>query len=262
MSLYANHVSLTLGHHKALAGICLEVEPGTLTAVIGPNGAGKTSLLRVLSGETVPSTGTVTVDGERLDSLSAAELAVRRCVMGQSAPLAFNFLVEEVFAMGWVHGRDHAARGVGMREVARRCGIAHLLGRPFRSLSGGEQQRVHFARALLQVWPKDAAIDASSPARYMLLDEPTSSMDFAQEILILDVARNALALEVGVLMVLHNLNLAARFADRILLINQGAMVALGTPGHVLTNELLSDVYQTPVVVEQHGMLQRLVVHTH
>lgn len=260
MSLSANQVSLTLGYHKALAGIRLEVVPGTLTAVIGPNGAGKTSLLRVMSGEIPPSTGTVTIDGERLDRLSAAELATRRCAMGQSALLAFNFLVEEVLAMGWVHGAGHAERSVAMREASRRCGIAHLLGRPFRSLSGGEQQRVHFARALLQVWPNHA--DAHSPARYMLLDEPTSNMDFAQEIFILDVARNALALEVGVLMVLHNLNLAARFADRVLLINQGTMVALGTPEQVLTNELLSDVYRTPVVVEQHQTLGRLVVHTH
>ncbi len=262
MSLCARDVSLSLGHSEALAGICLDVSPGTLTAVIGPNGAGKTSLLRVLSGELEPSTGTVEIDGDQIDALNPAELAERRSAMGQSTPLAFDFLVDEVLAMGWVQSRCRATQRTAMCEAARKCDITHLFGRPFRSLSGGERQRVHFARALLQVWPHSATANTHVGTRYMLLDEPTSSMDIAQEILLLHVARSVLAHSVGILMVLHNLNLAARFADCVALIDQGKIVAAGPPDRVLTNDLLSSVYRTPVLVERHDALGRLVIHTH
>lgn len=267
MSMCANRVSLALGSYKVLQNISLEVVPGSITAVIGPNGAGKSSLLRVLNGELAPSSGEVFLDGVALKVLSTAELARRRSVITQSGLMAFDFLVEEVLSMGWIHGGGREAFTGPLHEAAAQCGISHLVGRRFRSLSGGERQRVHFARALLQVWrieePRDSQkYSASHQPRYMLLDEPTSSMDIAHELSILRVIRRITEQKLGILMVLHNLNLAARFADHVVLLSQGDMVAAGTPERVFKNDILSRIYQTPVLVEQHAQLGHLVVHTH
>lgn len=267
MSLSAEQVSLDLGGGKILANVSLAVEPHSVTAVLGPNGAGKSSLLRLLSGELQPSSGVVCIDHERLDALSIKDLARRRSVMVQGGLMAFDFLVEEVLSMGWIHGGGRETRVAPVHEVAAQCGLRELLGRKFRSLSGGERQRVHFARALLQVWPHSAERVQGGPQkppqnRYLLLDEPTSGLDPAHELSILRLAKSFGDFGIGVLMVLHNVNLAARFADRVLLLRQGETLASGSPGRVFTEDILSRLYETPMFVEQHARLGRVVVHTH
>ena len=255
MTLQACDVSLRLGANAVLDGVSVAVSPGSFAALVGPNGAGKSSLLRVLSGDLAPNRGDVTLDGEPIALFATRDLAQLRSVMGQSATIAFDFYVEEVLAMGWL-GAAVAYREA-LRDVVRRCALDGLLGRRFNTLSGGESQRVQFARALLQIWHGGAG----ATPRYLLLDEPTASLDINHELALLRLARQACADNVGVLAVLHDLNLAARFADRVALLDDGAIVAAGAPDAVLTAERLSRVYATPVRVENHPRLERLVVYT-
>ena len=258
MTLRAHDVSLRLGASKVLADVSVTVTPGTFAALVGPNGAGKSSLLRVLSGDLAPSGGYVTLDDEPMALFSSRDLAELRSVMGQSATIAFDFYVEEVLAMGWL-GSAVAYREA-LRDVVRRCTLDGLLDRRFNTLSGGESQRVQFARALLQIWRGPSASTSAAP-RYLLLDEPTASLDINHELALLRLARHACAQNIGVLAVLHDLNLAARFADRVALLDGGCMVADGAPDSVLTAERLSRVYATPVRVETHPRLERLMVYT-
>ena len=259
MTLRAHDVCLRLGANAVLAGVSLAVAPGTFAALVGPNGAGKSSLLRVLSGDLAPSRGGVTLQGEPIALFGTRDLAQLRSVMGQSATMAFDFYVEEVLAMGWLGAA--AAYREALRDVVRRCALDGLLGRRFNTLSGGESQRVQFARALLQIGRAKPGASTTAPPRYLLLDEPTASLDIGHELALLRLAREACDQNVGVLAVLHDLNLAARFADRVALLHGGAIVADGAPDAVLTAERLSRVYATPVRVENHPRLERLVVYT-
>ena len=253
MTLQAERATLRLGGAEVLKDVSVAVASGTVTALVGPNGAGKSSLLRVLSGEL--ASPRVTMDGTPLARLGIRELAQRRSVMTQSTSMAFDFLVREVLAMGWVgEAQPHAA---ALEEVASACRLNPLLHRRFNTLSGGERQRVQFARCWLQIWCRHGG----STSRYLLLDEPTSSMDLHHELLVLRLARRASASNVGVLIVLHDLNQAARFADRVALMANGAIIANGPPETVLTSATLSRVYRTPVCVERHARLDRLVVYT-
>ena len=254
MTLRAERAALRLGAAQVLKDVSVEVRSGAVTALVGPNGAGKSSLLRLLSGE-LASPG-VTMNGLPLSRLGIRELARRRGVMTQTTRMAFDFLVREVLAMGWL-GDAGQARAVALREVADACRLRPLLDRRFNTLSGGERQRVQFARCWLQIWRRHGG----ETSRYLLLDEPTASMDLRHELLVLRLARRASTTNVGVLVVLHDLNQAARFADRVALMADGAMVANGPPEAVLTSATLSRVYRTPVRVEHHAQLDRLVVHT-
>ena len=253
MTLAASDVSVRFGNSQVLAGVSLSVAPGSVNALIGPNGGGKSSLLRVLSGDLAASAGAVSLDGVPLALFSVHDLARLRSVMGQSALIAFDFYVEEVLAMGWL--REAASYRRALAEVVSQCGLETLLGRRFNTLSGGERQRVQFARALLQIWRNGAE------PRYLLLDEPTSSLDIGHELSLLRLARRVCNNNIGVLVVLHDLNLAARFADCLALLADGAIAAIGPPADVLTEERLGRVYGTPVCVERHRRLDRLVVYT-
>lgn len=261
MSLHADGISLRLGGRLVLDRVSATVAAGEVHALVGPNGAGKSTFLRMMSGEGEPDRGEVGIDGLPVQHLEANMLARRRSVMVQSAAIAFDFFVEEVLAMGWLDGTARTAsdQAVASKAVAHACRINHLLGRKFRTLSGGERQRVHFARALLQIWRPKSGCDQMCESRYMLLDEPTSSLDLGHEGLVLRLARRAADNGVGVLVVLHDLNLAARFADQLTLLVDGAVWAQGPPREVLTASTLSRAYGTQVEVEWIDRLDRLVV---
>ena len=264
--LRAENVYLRFGPARILMDVSIEVKPGTVTALVGPNGAGKSSLLRVLSGEIEPNEGTVRLNGRPLSKYSPVQQARRRSVMVQSAAMSFDFFVEEVLAMGRCQGRRSIPDRTSA-EIIRDCRIGHLIGRKYNSLSGGERQRVQFARALLQVWRPlrirsvSCSRELHSMPRYMLLDEPTASLDIAHELLILRLAQRACENNIGVFLVLHDLNLAARFAQRVALLVGGVIAAEGPPSDVFTDGTLSHVYRTRIQVERHERLGRLVVHT-
>lgn len=215
--------------------VSLALRPGELAVLIGPNGAGKSTLLGLLSGRLRPTQGRAVLDGIPLDRWASATLARRRAVLVQEPALAFAFTGLEVALLGrhphcgghpGHHDRQMAMRALHAADAAA---FAH---RPVDTLSGGERARVHLARVLAQV-----AWEPAGPVRVLLLDEPTASLDLAHQHALLARVRH-LAQETGlaVLASVHDLNLAARHADRLLLLSGGALLADGVPDDVLIPE--------------------------
>ncbi|MEM7431088.1 MAG: heme ABC transporter ATP-binding protein [Pseudomonadota bacterium] len=257
MSLIGENISVVRSGKTIVSDANIEIAPGTTTALIGPNGAGKSTLLKAVAGEFMPDGGAVHIDGEPLRNVSAAALARRRSVMAQSTPVVFDFSVAEILGLGWVQDdiRIRTERDQAIMQVAADCGITHLLSRTFNTLSGGEQQRTQLARCHLQIWrPKD-----DPDRRYLLLDEPTSALDLSHVVATMQNTQRLARQNTGVLVIVHDLNLAARFADQIVVIHDGHIVTTGGVNDVLDSEMLSDVYQTPIHVEWHDTLQRYVV---
>jgi len=246
ISLTASGVSLELGGARILSGVDLAVSGGEVVALVGPNGAGKSTLLGVLSGDLEPDGGAVLLDGRPIAARPARELARERAVLLQRQGLAFGFRVEEVVRMGRAAWHRTPAADQDDRlveESMERAEVAPLALRLFPTLSGGEQARVSFARVLAQAAP------------VLLLDEPTAALDIRHQEAVLAVARSTAALGAAVVVVLHDLSLAAAYADRVCLLSAGTVAADGPPGQVLTSELLTRVYDHPVrVVDVDGSL--------
>ena len=237
-------VSVRKGPATLLDGLSLEVAPGEVVAIVGPNGAGKTTALRVLAGETPPTDGAAHLNVQPLAALAPRDLARQRAVLPQQSALAFAFSVLDVVLLGRTpHAAPHADDLAAAERAMRRAGVLHLAARRYPTLSGGEQQRVHLARALAQ-------LDGGAEARYLLLDEPTSALDLAHQHAVLRVARAEATAGVGVLAVLHDLNLAAQYADRIAVLAAGKLVAVGTAEAVLTPAVVRCAFGISVVVTQ------------
>ncbi|MGK7311918.1 MAG: ABC transporter ATP-binding protein [Candidatus Longimicrobiales bacterium M2_2A_002] len=228
----------------AVRDVELAVPRGAFYAVIGPNGCGKTTLLKLLLGALDPRAGRIAYDDRPLDAWPRRQLARRVGVVPQSEELVFPLTVRELVAMGryphlgpW-HGERAADRSAVGSAMAR-CDIAELSARPMGTLSGGERQRARLARALAQ------------EPDTLVLDEPTASLDIAHEMGIFELLRGLADSGVTVLMVTHNLNVAARYADRLLLLDRGDPVAEGTPADVFTADTLEAVYRWPIAVADH-----------
>jgi len=235
----ARGVSVRYGPHTVLTPTDLTIGAGATTVIVGPNGAGKTTLMRALTGELAPSSGAVLFDGADIATLSAATLARRRAVLPQATRLSFPFTVHEVVRLGCPAGRDDSARIAALLERVDLAGFGH---RYYQQLSGGEQQRVQLARVLAQLdIGRDGAGEGDLP-RALFLDEPTSSLDIRHQIAVLEIARTYAAAGWAVLAILHDLNMAAMFADRILVVDRGRVVADGRPAAVITAELVSRVF--------------------
>ncbi|GLK73818.1 heme ABC transporter ATP-binding protein [Ancylobacter dichloromethanicus] len=228
----AHDIGFSAGGRALLDGASVEVLPGRVTVLIGPNGAGKSTLFKVLAGERRAQRGQVTLAGADLAGLKPARLARLRAVLPQSVHVAFAFTVEEVAGIGAKPGRDTAAP---IRRALARVELAGLAGENYEHLSGGEKQRVQLARALVQ-------LEGGEGPGYLLLDEPTASLDLAQQLLVLALVRELAGEGVGVLAVLHDLNLAAMVADEIVALKQGRVAARGTPGEVLTDARIAELY--------------------
>ena len=169
--------------------------------------------------------------------------------MSQSQAMVFDFSVREIIEMGWIdRGISSYAKNFrnAMIEVVEECNVGNLLNQTFNTLSGGEQRRVHFARTLLQLWRPSASDDP----RYLLLDEPTANLDLSHEVKLLDIIKNKSRDGFGILLVIHDLNLAAKFSDKIALLKNGSLVKMGSPDEVLTSEILTDVYKIPIDVSE------------
>nr|WP_263787725.1 heme ABC transporter ATP-binding protein [Salinibacter grassmerensis] len=242
-------ITVQIGDATLIERVSTAVRPGQVTAVVGPNGAGKTTLLRVASGELAPSAGTVRLDDRPLSALPEQEQARQRAVLPQASRLHFSFSVLEVVLMGrtpHVQGREGPEDWAIAEDALDAVGMAGFADRDFPTLSGGEQQRVHLARALAQIWtsPDDGH-------RYLLLDEPTASLDLAHQQNVLRTARTFADQGTGVLAILHDLNLAAQFADHVVVMGNGSVHAQGAPASVLTPPCIDEVFGWPVCVLAH-----------
>jgi iron complex transport system ATP-binding protein len=233
----ASEISVIRGGRRLLDRISINLQPGCFSVVIGPNGAGKSTLLKVLAGEFVPHHGKVTYQDRPIRSLSALELAAERAVLPQSTALSFPFTALEVVRMGAIaHGSREP--GLAARQALHRVGLAGFDGRDYNALSGGEQQRVQLARVLAQM--PDPTRDGRS--RAIFLDEPTASLDIGHQISVLELARDFARQGGAVLAVLHDLNLAAEFADHLAVMHQGRLVAEGPVTDTLTDDVVGAVY--------------------
>jgi iron complex transport system ATP-binding protein len=242
--------SVSYGEATILRDVDLDVRPGELLVLVGPNGAGKSTLLGVLAGDVALTRGKALLDGEPIGSRRAGELSRRRSVLLQEHRLSFPFTVAEVVAMGrapW-HGRDESDSDEAVvADAMRRTDVERLATRKFPTLSGGEKGRTSFARVMAQEAP------------IVLLDEPTAALDIAHQEALLTEARRLAREGHSVVAVLHDLSLAAAYADRVCILAGGRVRADGAPGDVLRPDLLSDVYGHPVDVFTHPRTGDLIV---
>jgi iron complex transport system ATP-binding protein len=238
----ADGVSVVLGGRTILDGVSVDVAGGEVVALVGPNGAGKSTLLGALTGDVELAAGRVEVCGRELGGWSGVELALRRSVLPQQVAVTFPFSVRDVVEMGrapWVHVDGDADGGVVVERVLHECDVAGMAERQLPTLSGGERARVALARVLAQQAP------------VLFLDEPTAALDLHHQELVLGLARARAAEGVAVVVVLHDLGLAAAHADRIVVLSGGRIVADGPPIEVLDEDLLSAVYDHPIEVVPH-----------
>lgn len=230
---------------EVLSGITLAVRAGEIVALLGPNGAGKSTLLAVAHGALRPQRGAVLFDGQPIASLTRRDVARRMALVAQAGEVRFPLTALEYVltgrfahtsALGFDAPRDVEIALQALRDTDAR----QFAARRFNELSSGERQRVVLARALAQ------------EPQLLLLDEPTANADIAHQFSLLSLVRQLTrARQLGALIVTHEINLAAEFADRVALLKQGRLLACGAPRAVMTAELLGDLFATPLLVDEH-----------
>jgi iron complex transport system ATP-binding protein len=246
--------------HAVLRDVSVCVAPGELVMLIGPNGAGKSTLLAAVSGDLTPASGHIAFDGKPLAAWHRTTLAQRRAVLPQRAGLSLPFTVQEVIQLGCVaRTGSHAALVRIVNQAATAAGVDHLADRSMTQLSGGEQARVHLARVLAQIWPEaengadartwpegGAGAEAGTvpPTRnLLLLDEPCASLDPHHQHAVCTVVRDfAHRTGTGVVITMHDMNLAGQYGDRVVALLDGAVVADGTPRDVLTRSFVQQCF--------------------
>ncbi|OCG07947.1 heme ABC transporter ATP-binding protein [Gilliamella sp. wkB178] len=243
--LTAKHLTFDCATRTLIDDVSLNINAGEIVVIIGPNGAGKSTLLRLLTGFQPPSSGECYLLNKPLAQWSTKQLAKIRTVMLQQSHLSFPFKVKEVVAMGRSpYGKAYASEAVN--ETMRQTDCLKLADRDYRSLSGGEQQRVQLARVLAQLWQPEPT------EKLLFLDEPTSALDLYHQQQTLRLLKQLASQQnLAVCCILHDLNLAALYADKILLLNQGRIVEQGTPAEVLTVNNINHWYGVELGVYQH-----------
>ncbi len=245
----AKQLTIKYNSRVAVADISLQLRPGEVTAVIGPNGAGKSTLLQALNGHVSPAGGEVFLDGRAMQKWSRRSIARRVAVVAQEAELRFPITVLEFvlggrFAWaengvwGWESERDLQV----VNDVLEETEVTDLSGRLMNELSGGERQRAVLARAL------------ATEAMFLLLDEPTANLDLSHQAALLMLVRGRCdKRDASALVVTHDINLGAQFADHILLLDKGRAVHFGPPAEVLRSDLLEQVFAVKVLVDAHPL---------
>lgn len=240
--VHARGLNLSLGGRKILANVDIDLFPGEVVALVGPNGAGKSTLLSALCGDTDVDSGSIQINGLDLKQWKVGALARTRSVQMQDARVSFAFTASDVVRMGrapWA-GSVHEDRDeTVIAEALELTETATMAGRSFPTLSGGEKARVSFARALAQ------------ETQLIMLDEPTAAMDIRYQELVLTETMARARAGASAVVVLHDLSLAAAYADRIVLLSAGSIRAVGTPVEVLRPDILEEVYRYPVAVIEH-----------
>ncbi|MEO6656005.1 MAG: heme ABC transporter ATP-binding protein [Pyrinomonadaceae bacterium] len=257
--LEAKNITYRIGARDLISEVSVSFEPGKLHLVIGPNGAGKSTLIKVLARSLRPQSGDVEYEGVDIRQTGEADLAKRRAVLSQAIEIAFPMTVREIVMMGrYPHfqGRPNPKDERIVNDLMDLFEVTEFSSRNYQTLSGGERQRVNFARVLAQLWRTDSDT-SSADCRYLFLDEPLTFLDIHHQFAFMKKVREfTTAPDVVTVGVVHDLNLAARFAGQIVLLDQGRVVSSGTATEVLTADRIRDVFQvetTFVPVEKTGV---------
>jgi iron complex transport system ATP-binding protein len=249
-SVSLNSVGAVLDGRAIVTDVSLEVFPGEVLALVGPNGAGKSTLLSMMAGDLAPSTGSVVLLGKEVSKYRPEEASRLRSVLMQSNAVSFPFTVWEIVEMGrapWARTPKITEDNEAIREALERTDVGHLAHRRFNQLSGGERARVSLARVLAQRTP------------VILLDEPTAALDLKhQEDVMATVSRLASS-GLAVVVVVHDLSVAAAYAHRVAMMVGGQLDAIGPPGEIITAERVSRVYQVEVDIETVGRPPRPII---
>ena len=254
MLLKIENVDTYYGRAQALKRICLQISEGELVTILGANGSGKTTLLKLTAGLLTVQAGQIAVHSRAIGDYTARELARRMAYVPQSVPVTFAFTVLQVVMMGraphlGMLGFEGEQDLTQAWEAMQLAGVAHLADRRLDQLSGGERQRVFIARAICQ------------QPEIMLLDEPTAALDLAHQVRVMDLmARLKTEEGMTVVMVSHDLNLAAMYADRLLLLDRGRLAGIGPPAEVLRFDLLERVYGCTLLVDKSPLGDYPTVH--
>ena len=233
-------INYTIGAKQILSGIQINFEPGKLHMILGPNGSGKTSLLKIASGQIQNYNGSVFYDNHLISQIPTATLATYRSYLSQQNNIPFPLTVAQLIQMGrYPHYSYEPTKNdfKVINEVVNKLEITHLLNRDFNTLSGGEQQRVQFARVLAQVWEK-----GTNNNRYLFLDEPLNNLDIQYQKYLLQTIREFIKEDLVVIMIVHDINWALAFADKVYFLNKGTLVAQGNPTEIINEKLIMEVF--------------------
>ncbi len=245
-------LSVQIQRNTIIRDVHFELYPGTITGLIGPNGCGKTTLLRTICGY-LPYQGSILLKNQRLADWSRRRLACEIASVRQAPSLSFDFTVKEVVLLGllprkaWLEGVSDQDR-IFLKTVLEQVGLSDFSDRSLQSLSGGERQRAYLAQAILQ------------DSELLLLDEPTTHLDVCHQHQFLNLIKELTRKGKAVLAVFHDLGLATRFSDQLLVLHEGRLVAEGNPESVLTEELLSDVFGMHAKIAQYEHRQWEIIY--
>ncbi len=244
MSIQLENISCKMNKVPILKNINLEVHLGKLHVILGQNGAGKTTLFKTICGDIQPTEGSVTIDLVSLEKWKVRDLARRRAVLTQEYDLVFPFTVREVVGMGrfpYLDTRHQKEKRI--QQSLKITSMSEFQDRMFATLSGGEKQRVQFSRVLAQIW--------DNPRNYLLLDEPISGLDIPNQVRVLEGTREMAERGYGVLIILHDLNLAFQYADTITILKKGKIIYSGEPLNI-SESLLTEAYDTEMKIIENG----------
>jgi iron complex transport system ATP-binding protein len=241
--LEARALSMAVGGATLVDAIDLRIEAGEMVAIVGPNGAGKSTLLRMLSGDLRPTRGKIRLKQREILSYPPSLLAQHRAMLSQHVSVTFPFTVEEIVRIG-AGDRSRASAQPLVDSALAELGLERFRHRQLPTLSGGEQQRAHFARVLVQL----ACGEARHGPGLLLLDEPTSSLDMRHQIDLVETAKRRAGNGTAVIAVLHDLNLAMRFADRIVLLHRGKLAVDGGRSEAITTDTIRRIFEVDVTI--------------
>ncbi|WP_288902851.1 heme ABC transporter ATP-binding protein [uncultured Sneathiella sp.] len=238
----AENIVYSIGGQRILANVYATFKPGEVTAILGPNGAGKSTLLKCLTGDLKPDEGRVLLAGKDLKHFSLTELSRRRAVLSQANPISFPFTAHEIVVMGrnpYSLEKTTASNAEIAEEALNLVDAWHLRDRSYPTLSGGEQQRVQFARVLSQIWGQEGAC--------LFLDEPTSALDLRHQHQLMDLVQKlAVEKKLTVIIVMHDLNLAYHCTDRCFFIREGWIRGGGTSKDLITADTIAEIFDLPM----------------
>ncbi|WP_026955227.1 heme ABC transporter ATP-binding protein [Algoriphagus vanfongensis] len=252
--LCAKNIHFCIKQRPIVDQASLSLEAGEVLAILGPNGAGKSTLFKILSGELGCNRGSVGYNGCPVQKLKSKQLAEIRSVMPQHSQVNFPFTAQEVVELGLVACKSSKPKQL-VQEVMEATNTLSLKNQVFNQLSGGERQRVQLARVLVQIWEQKPF------PRYLLLDEPTSALDIAQQHAVLKILQDLKHRNIGVLIILHDLNLASLYADKVALLKNGMIAGFGQTNDILEERLLSKVFDHPVSILTHPITGSKLIST-